>query len=81
VLNSASVFIEVYLGQEQRRRLSYPWHGVHILFETAMTALEACWSSRDWQPPREKAANMLQTAIPQCVKLLMRPTDRASWWQ
>ncbi|KAJ5570330.1 uncharacterized protein N7459_009760 [Penicillium hispanicum] len=45
VLNSALVLIEDYRGQEQRRRLFYPWHGVHILFETAVIVLDA-W--RQW---------------------------------
>ena len=43
VLDAARVLIDDYLGQERRCRLFYPWHGVHILFETALLALDACW--------------------------------------
>jgi hypothetical protein len=70
VLESSLVLIEDYLGQERHRRLFYPWHGVHILFETAVVSLEACWSSRDWQPLRDQAKQMLEVSIPQCLQLL-----------
>ncbi|EPE07446.1 fungal specific transcription factor domain containing protein [Ophiostoma piceae UAMH 11346] len=54
VLDAARVLIEDYLGQERRCRLFYPWHGVHILFETALLALDACWALAtrdDWPLP------------------------------
>lgn len=70
VLNSAFVLIEDYFGQNQRRRLFYPWHGVHILFETAVILLEACWSSRAWAPLRDQAEDILRVAIPRCLLLL-----------
>lgn len=70
VLDSSLVLIEDYLGQEQRRRLFYPWHGVHILFETAVISLEACWSCRGLQSLRDKAKRMLHVSIPQCLQLL-----------
>ncbi|KAH8885265.1 hypothetical protein GQ53DRAFT_845580 [Thozetella sp. PMI_491] len=70
VLGASQHLIEDYLGQERRRRLFYPWHGAHILFETAIIALHASWSSRDFQPLREQARRMSQVLIPQCLQLL-----------
>ncbi|KAL4941883.1 hypothetical protein BDV06DRAFT_212298 [Aspergillus oleicola] len=70
VLESSRKLIDDYLEQKTRRRLFYPWHGVHILFETACIALDASWSSRHYQHLREEAAHMLQTCIPQCLHLL-----------
>ncbi|KAL4963085.1 Zn(II)2Cys6 transcription factor [Aspergillus stella-maris] len=70
VLESSRKLIEDYIGQETRQRLFYPWHGVHILFETACIALDACWSSRHYQHLRDEAADMLQSRIPQCLHLL-----------
>ncbi|KAL2833331.1 fungal-specific transcription factor domain-containing protein [Aspergillus cavernicola] len=70
VLKASRNLIDDYLGQERQRRLFYPWHGVHILFETASIALDASWSARDYQPLIEEAADMLQTRIPQCLYLL-----------
>ncbi|PYH93377.1 hypothetical protein BO71DRAFT_478484 [Aspergillus ellipticus CBS 707.79] len=70
VLDSSLVLIEDYLGQERRRSLFYPWHGVHILFETAVIALEACWSSRDHGVLHDQAKGMLEVKIPQCLQLL-----------
>ncbi|KAM5386536.1 hypothetical protein ACJZ2D_000499 [Fusarium nematophilum] len=62
--------IEDYVGQERRRRLFYPWHGVHILFEVAIIALHASWSSRDYEPLKEQAELMVQTLLPQCLRVL-----------
>lgn len=76
VLEASRILIEDYLGQQHRRRLFYPWHGVHILFETALIALEACWSSRDWQPLRGQARQMLEEYIPQCLKVIIRIGER-----
>ncbi|TVY59491.1 Pyrimidine pathway regulatory protein 1, partial [Lachnellula cervina] len=76
VLESCMELIEDYLGQERRRRLFYPWHGVHILFETAVIALEAGWSSRDYQPLRDLAMQLIETSIPQCLQLLTRIGQR-----
>ncbi|KAJ5108322.1 hypothetical protein N7456_004997 [Penicillium angulare] len=70
VLESSLVLIQDYIGQEKRRRLFYPWHGVHILFETAIITLEACWASRDWPQSEEIVTKMLQSSIPQCIQLL-----------
>jgi hypothetical protein len=70
VLEAALVLIRDYAGQEERKRLFYPWHAVHILFETAAVALEACWSSRNSLTLRSPAEEMLDTHIPQCLRLL-----------
>ncbi|KAH0421194.1 hypothetical protein CcaCcLH18_13584 [Colletotrichum camelliae] len=70
VLESCERLIEDYVGQERRGRLFYPWHGVHILFETAMIALHASWSSREYQPFRDQAERMVQALLPQCLQVL-----------
>ncbi|KAF4927344.1 hypothetical protein CGCF245_v013208 [Colletotrichum fructicola] len=70
VLESCERLIEDYVSQERRGRLFYPWHGVHILFETAMIALHASWSSREYQPFRDQAEHMVQTLLPQCLQVL-----------
>lgn len=70
VLEAALVLIQDYTSQEERKRLFYPWHGVHILFETVAVALEACWSSRNCLALRSLAEDMLQTHIPHCLRLL-----------
>ncbi|EXJ83392.1 hypothetical protein A1O1_07014 [Capronia coronata CBS 617.96] len=77
VLEASLRLIEDYTGQVRRRRLFYPWHGVHILFEAAVIALEACWSSRDWEPLRAQAKEMLQESLPQCFQAL---TYISKWW-
>ncbi|GKZ21346.1 hypothetical protein AbraIFM66951_010135 [Aspergillus brasiliensis] len=78
VLDASSVLIQDYLAQERRRRLFYPWHGVHILFETAIISLEACWSARNYAPLHSKAHEMLHTSIPQCLQLLTNIGERWS---
>ncbi|KAL4887541.1 hypothetical protein BJY04DRAFT_212575 [Aspergillus karnatakaensis] len=70
VLRSSRKLIDDYVGQESRRRLFYPWHGVHILFETAIIALDASWCARDYPHLISDARNMVQTHIPQCLQLL-----------
>ncbi|KAL3471652.1 hypothetical protein BJX99DRAFT_266546 [Aspergillus californicus] len=70
VLESSRKLIDDYLGQERRQRLFYPWHGVHILFETASIALDASWSARDYNPLVAEAVDMVQIWIPQCLSLL-----------
>ncbi|KAL5341630.1 hypothetical protein BJX70DRAFT_386635 [Aspergillus crustosus] len=70
VLKSSRKLIDDYVGQERRRRLFYPWHGVHILFETASIALEASWSARNYPPLIFEADEMLKTHIPRCLQLL-----------
>lgn len=76
VLNASSVLIQDYLAQERRRRLFYPWHGVHILFETAVISLEACWSARNYEPLQVRAHEMLQISIPRCLQLLTNIGER-----
>lgn len=70
VLEAALALIRDYTGQEERKRLFYPWHACHILFETAAVALEACWSSRNCLALRSPAQDMLETHVPQCLTLL-----------
>lgn len=69
-LEACQILIEDYVGQEHRRKLFYPWHGVHILFETALISLEACWSSRDWPLLREQTMQMLEVYLPQCLQVI-----------
>lgn len=76
VLDSTLLLIDDYVGQEDRRRLFYPWHGVHILFETTVIALEACWTSRSCLDLRPKAEEMLETHIPRCLQLLAKMGQR-----
>ncbi|KAL3446359.1 hypothetical protein BJX65DRAFT_318810 [Aspergillus insuetus] len=76
VLKACRRLIDDYVGQERRRRLFYPWHGVHILFETASIALDASWSARDYPPLVGEAEEMLQTHIPQCLQLLSAIGER-----
>ncbi|KAF3402671.1 Pyrimidine pathway regulatory protein 1 [Talaromyces pinophilus] len=76
VLKACRSLIDDYVGQERRRRLFYPWHGVHILFETASVALDASWSARDYPPLIGEAEEMLQTYIPRCIQLLSAIGER-----
>ncbi|KAL3457166.1 hypothetical protein BJX64DRAFT_296160 [Aspergillus heterothallicus] len=76
VLRSSRKLIDDYVGQERRRRLFYPWHGVHILFETASIALDASWSARNYPPLVCEAEEMLKTHIPQCLNLLSAIGER-----
>lgn len=76
VLNASLILIDDYLGQEQRHRLFYPWHGLHILFETATIALEACWSSRFRTQDKDNIMSMLKTTIPQCIQIQRRIGQR-----
>jgi hypothetical protein len=72
VLEASLKLIEDYLGQERRRRLFYPWHGVHILFETVVISMDACWSSRNHEPLKSLAMELLGTLIPQSLHLLTK---------
>lgn len=76
VLEASGILIEDYKDQEKRRRLFYPWHGVHILFEIALVSLEACWSSRDSQSMRQAVLQMLEVHIPQCIEVIMSIGER-----
>lgn len=77
VLQSALALIEDYGSQEERKRLFYPWHAVHILFETVVVSLEACLSSRGSLAMRPLINTMLETYIPQCLHLL--PSIGQKW--
>lgn len=72
VLESSFALIEDYLGQERRRRLFYPWHGVHILFETVVISLEACWSSRNSPLLVDQIKEMIENSLPKCVQTLAK---------
>ncbi|KAL2840503.1 hypothetical protein BJY01DRAFT_236708 [Aspergillus pseudoustus] len=76
VLRASRKLIDDYVEQERRRRLFYPWHGVHILFETACIALDASWSARDYPDLVGEAEEMLQTHIPRCLHLLSAIGER-----
>ena len=70
VLESSTILINDYTSQVRRRRLFYPWHGAHILFEAAVIALEACWSSRGWLPLKQQAEQMLNEGMIKCLQAL-----------
>lgn len=70
VLESCLALMKDYLGQYSHRRLFYPWHGVHILFEVVLLSLEACWSSRNFQPLQGQTVKLLNEWIPCCLQLL-----------
>lgn len=78
VLDASKFLIQDYLGQKQRSRLLYPWHGVHVLFEAAVVSLEACWSSSNWDTLRPRAKNMLDIWLPRCIQLI---TDISQRWK
>ncbi len=69
-LEVCQALIESYIDQEQKQRLFYPWHGVHILFEATVVALDACWNSRNWLPLYEPAKMMLDKFLPHCLQLM-----------
>lgn len=64
------MIISDYMAQEVRKRLFYPWHGTHILYETAVIGLDASWSARCHDSLKDQALEMLRTWIPQCTMLL-----------
>ena len=70
VLECALALIDDYGTQEGSRRLFYPWHGVHILFETAVIALDACWMSIGTDLHAPGVAEMLDVHLPRCLRLL-----------
>ncbi|KEF60504.1 uncharacterized protein A1O9_02065 [Exophiala aquamarina CBS 119918] len=73
VLDASAALIEDYLSQERRRRLFYPFHGAHILFEAAAISLEACWWLKGAaEPLRSVLEQMLCTAVPNCLDLLTK---------
>ncbi|CAH0039111.1 unnamed protein product [Clonostachys rhizophaga] len=76
VLQAAIVLIDDYHGQESRRRLFYPWHGVHILFEVVVIALEACWTLYNCHAIHPLAEELLKSRIPQCLQMLRNIGER-----
>jgi predicted nucleic acid-binding Zn ribbon protein len=75
-LEACQMLVEDYQRQAQHRRLFYPWHGVHILFEAAVIMLDACWSSRDWTDLRQQARFILSITLPDCLGLLAKVGER-----
>lgn len=67
------------MGQKLRKRLFYPWHGTHILYEIAVIALDASWSSRNHQFLTEQATEMIYIWIPRCLQLLQSIGQR--WFE
>ncbi|KUI72137.1 Pyrimidine pathway regulatory protein 1 [Cytospora mali] len=70
--DACSTIVEDYQQQAKRRRLFYPWHAVHILYEAAIIMLEACWALRDHVPSRQTARHILAVTIPDCLMLLSK---------
>lgn len=75
-LETCQVVVDDYQKQVKHRRLFYPWHGVHILFEAAVIMLDACWESRDWSPMRTQARFALSVTLPDCLSLLVKVGER-----
>jgi hypothetical protein len=70
------MLVEDYQRQVNHRRLFYPWHGVHILFEAAVIMLDSCWSARDLAPLREQAHFILSITLLDCLALLAKVGER-----
>ncbi|RAO71771.1 uncharacterized protein BHQ10_007783 [Talaromyces amestolkiae] len=75
--NACTILVEDYQHQTRRRRLFYPWHGVHNLFEAAVIMLESCWALRDYEPLRYQARHILAVTLPDCLTLLNKVGE--SW--
>lgn len=75
--DACSILVEDYLRQTKRRRLFYPWHGVHNLFEAAVIMLESCWALRDYEPLTHRARHILAVTLPDCLALLNKVGE--SW--
>ncbi|OKL56114.1 hypothetical protein UA08_08655 [Talaromyces atroroseus] len=75
--DACSILVEDYQHQTKRRRLFYPWHGVHNLFEAAVIMLESCWALRDYEPLRHRARHILAVTLPDCLALLNKVGE--SW--
>lgn len=75
-LEACQILVDDYQKQVKHRRLFYPWHGVHILFEAAVIMLDACWESRDWSPMRQQARFALSVTLPDCLSLLAKVGER-----
>lgn len=75
--DACSTIVEDYQQQAKRRRLFYPWHAVHILYEAAIVMLEACWALRDHVPSTQQARHILAVTVPDCLMLLSKVGE--SW--
>lgn len=69
-LEACATLVADYRRQMDRRRLFYPWHAVHLLYEAALVSLEACWAARDHAPTRPLARRALGRTVPDCLALL-----------
>lgn len=74
---ACSTIVEDYQHQANCRRLFYPWHAVHILYEAVIVMLEACWALRDHVLSRQQARHVLAVTIPDCLMLLSKVGE--SW--
>ncbi|RDW82620.1 hypothetical protein BP6252_03732 [Coleophoma cylindrospora] len=77
-LRACRILVGDYQKQMRHRRLFYPWHGVHILFEAAVVMLDACWSSRDLAFMLQEAVSTLSATLPDCLAILDKIGQR---WQ
>ncbi|ROW07445.1 hypothetical protein VMCG_03908 [Cytospora schulzeri] len=71
-LENCSTIVKDYQQQVECRRLFYPWHAVHILYEAAIVMLEACWALRDHVPSRPQVSHILAATVPNCLTLLSK---------
>ncbi|KAH8886270.1 hypothetical protein GQ53DRAFT_796879 [Thozetella sp. PMI_491] len=69
--------VKYYRHQIKRRRLFYPWHGVHNLFEAAVIMLESYWALRDYEPLNHQARHVLAVTLPDCLALVNKVGE--SW--
>lgn len=77
-LDATKALVEDYVKQSKQGTLLYPWHGVHILFEAAVIASDACWRSRtsSSEPMRERVKHALSVSLPECLNLLTKIGER-----
>lgn len=69
-LRACRILVTDYQKQMWHRRLFYPWHGVHILFEAAVIMLDAVWSSRGFTSMFQEATTTLSATLPDCLVIL-----------
>jgi Fungal specific transcription factor domain len=75
--DACSILVEDYQRQTKSRRLFYPWHGVHNLFEAASIMLESCWALRDYGHLTHRSRHILAVTLPDCLALLNKVGE--SW--
>lgn len=71
-LDMCQILVEDYQRQVRAKRLFYPWHAVHILFEAGVIMLDACWSLRDVEASRRRSKDALFVYIPICLEALAK---------